>query len=244
MKKLSQILLRKKPIQAEFLPWKQKAFVSKSEGDRARGILAAAQQNVENTGASYRKSQQLLGKKGNDNAKVRSALSALSDAQLNLARTKVVAPSDGVISYAKADEGYYAAVGSKVMTFISTDAVWIEASYRENNLGNIKTGNPVDLVLDAAPGSVFEGSIVSVGYGVSFDNSVQGELPTAQKSTGWMREPQRFIVVIKLDESAHRLNLLREGGQADVITYTSNNFIMNALGKLWVRITSLLTYIS
>jgi len=237
-------LIAKEANTSRILAVEAKGVVSKSEGDRARGILAAAQQNVENTGASYRKSQQLLGKKGNDNAKVRSALSALSDAQLNLARTKVVAPSDGVISYAKADVGYYAAVGSKVMTFISTDAVWIEASYRENNLGNIRSGNPVDLVLDAAPGSVFEGSIVSVGYGVSFDNSVQGELPTAQKSTGWMREPQLFIVVIKLDENAHRLNLLREGGQADVITYTSNNFIMNGLGKLWVRITSLLTYIS
>ncbi|MGB0937042.1 MAG: HlyD family secretion protein [Colwellia sp.] len=237
-------LIAKEANTSRILAVAAKGVVSKSEADRARGILAAAQQNVVNTEATYRKAQQLLGKEGKENAKVRNAISALSDAQLNLDRTIVVAPSDGVVSYAKADVGYYASVGSKVMTFISTDAVWIEASYRENNLGNIKQGDPVDIVLDAAPGSVYKGNIVSVGYGVSFDNSVQGELPTAQKSTGWMREPQRFIVVIKLDTSELKKNTLREGGQADVITYTSNNFVINALGKLWIHIKSILTYVS
>ncbi len=219
-----------------------KGVVSKAQGDQARGVLAAAQQNLLNTQASYEQAQKQLGQKGQANAKIQNALAALSQSQLNLARTKVTAPSDGVISYAKINVGHYAAVGSKVMTFIDSDYFWIEASYRENNLGNISTGDPVDIVLDSAPGDIFTGEVVSVGYGVSFDKSVPGELPTPQKSTGWMRSAQRFTVIIKFDANVNK-QLLREGGQADVMTYTGDNFILNTLAKVSIWITSKFAYL-
>lgn len=216
--------------------------ISKAQGDEARGILAGAQQNVINAQASYVKAQQLLGKQGSENTKIQSALTALSQAKLNLSRTKITAPSDGVISYSKINVGHYAAVGSKIMTFIDTDYFWIEASYRENNLGNIKKSDSVDIVLDSAPGDIFSGTIVSIGYGVSFDKSVQGELPTPAKTTGWMREAQRFTVIIKFNDGVAK-ELLREGGQADVITYTDNNVILNGLGKISIWLTSKLAYL-
>lgn len=236
-------LIAKEANTSRIIAVESKGVVSKSEGDRARGVLASAQQSLINAEANYEQAKQLLGKEGQNNPKIQNALSALSNAQLDLARTKVSAPSDGVISYAKVDVGYYAAVGSKIMTFISTEHVWIEASYRENNLGNMKKGDAVDIVLDSAPGQVFSGNIVSIGYGVSFDKSVPGELPTPQKSTGWMRDPQRFTVIIKLSDEVYGKNLLREGGQADVITYTSDNYIINSFGKLWIWLTSILTYV-
>ena len=216
--------------------------ISKAQGDEARGILAGAQQNVINAQASYEKAQQLLGKQGSENTKIQSALTALSQAKLNLNRTKISAPSDCVISYSKINVGHYAAVGSKIMTFIDTDYFWIEASYRENNLGNIKKDDTVDIVLDSAPGELFSGTIVSIGYGVSFDRSVQGELPTPAKTTGWMREAQRFTVIIKFNDGVAK-ELLREGGQADVITYTGNNFLLNGLGKISIWLTSKLAYL-
>lgn len=219
-----------------------KGVISKAEGDEARGVLASAEQTVLNAQASYEQAQKQLGKVGQNNAKIQNALAALSQSQLNLARTKVTAPSDGVISYSKINVGHYASVGSKIMTFIDSDYFWIEASYRENNLGNIKKDDPVDIVLDSAPGEIYTGKIISVGYGVSFDKSVAGELPTPEKSTGWMRSAQQFTVIIKFDNKAD-ITLLREGGQADVITYTGNNFIMNMLGKISIWFTSKLAYL-
>jgi multidrug resistance efflux pump len=216
--------------------------ISKAQGDEARGVLAGAQQNVLNTKASYEKAQQLLGKQGKGNTKIQNALTALSSAQLNLKRTKVFAPNDGVISYSKINVGHYAGIGSKIMTFIDTDYFWIEASYRENNLGNIKAGDPVDIVLDSSPGEIVTGTVVSIGYGVSFDNSVPGELPKPQKSVGWMREAQRFTVIIKFQSDINK-QLLREGGQASIITYTNSNFILNGLGKISIWLTSKLAYL-
>ncbi len=216
--------------------------VSKAQGDQARSALVGAQQNVLNAQASYEKAQQLLGKKGSENTKIQSALTVLSAAQLDLNRTKVSAPSDGVISYAKVNVGHYAAVGSKIMTFINTEYFWVEASYRENNLGNIKKGDAVDIVLDSSPGEIVTGTVVSIGYGVSFDKSVPGELPTPEKTTGWMREAQRFTVIIKFNSDVNK-SFLREGGQADIITYTGDNFILNGLGKISIWLTSKLAYL-
>lgn len=219
-----------------------KGVISKAEGDQARGVLASAEQTVLNAQASYEQAQSQLGKLGKSNAKIQNALAALSQSKLNLARTRVMAPSDGVISYAKLNVGHYAAVGSKIMTFIDSDYYWIEASYRENNLGNIKKDDPVDIVLDSAPGEIYTGTVISVGYGVSFDKSVAGELPTPERSTGWMRSAQQFTVIIKFDNKPSNM-LLREGGQADVITYTGDNFIMNTLGKISIWLTSKLAYL-
>ncbi len=242
LEKAKADLLAKEANANRLFEVEEKGVISKAQGDQARGILAGAQQNVLNAKASYEKAQRLLGKQGKDNAKINNALANLSDAQLNLSRTKITAPSDGVISYAKINAGHYAAIGSKIMTFIDTDYFWIEASYRENNLGNIKKGDPVDIVLDSSPGEITTGTVISIGYGVSFDKSVPGELPKPEKVTGWMREAQRFTVIIKFNDHVNK-NLLREGGQADIITYTGDNFIFNGLGKISIWLTSKLTYL-
>ncbi|WNC68037.1 HlyD family secretion protein [Thalassotalea nanhaiensis] len=220
----------------------KQGIISGFDGDRARGVLTQAELEVVNAQASYEEAQQKLGKQGENNPKLLSALAEVSTAQLNLDRTIIKAPNDGVISYAKVNVGYYAAQGSKIMTFISNQYVWIEASFRENSLGNLKSGDPVDIVLDSAPGQVFAGEVITIGFGVSFDKSQPGDLPTPEKPQGWMRDPQRFTTIIKFTDEPDK-RLLREGGQADVIAYTGDSFIFNTLGKIWVRITSFLTYL-
>ncbi|WNC73001.1 HlyD family secretion protein [Thalassotalea psychrophila] len=220
----------------------KQGIISGFDGDRARGVLTQAELEVVNAQASYEEAQQKLGKQGENNPKLLSALAEVSTARLNLDRTQLRAPSDGVVSYAKVNVGYYAAAGQKIMTFISNEMVWIEAGFRENSLGNLKSGDPVDIVLDSAPGQVFSGEVMTIGFGVSFDQSKPGELPTPEKPQGWMRDPQRFTTIIKFTDEPDK-RLLREGGQADVIAYTGDSFIFNSLGKIWVRITSFLTYL-
>jgi hypothetical protein len=61
-------------------------------------------------------------------------------------------------------------------------------------------------------------------------------------ASGWLRDPQRFPVVVRFDAAETR-GLLRVGGQADVIVYTGNHFILNTIGKLRIRLSSLLSYV-
>ena len=69
-----------------------------------------------------------------------------------------------------------------------------------------------------------------------------GELPTITESSGWLRDSQRFPVIIKFVDDASR-GLRRVGGQADVMIYTGDRTLLNALGWLWIRLMSVLSYV-
>ena len=73
----------------------------------------------------------------------------MTEAEANLRNTTVRVPSDGIITNLSVDIGHYAAAGAPIMTFISTKDIWVQADMRENSLGHIKQGNPVEIVLDS-----------------------------------------------------------------------------------------------
>ncbi len=221
---------------------KQQVF-SVSQGDKARAAVKASEAQLVSALAGLEKAKLALGKKGNQNPRIRSALAALKKAQLDLSRTTIVAPSLGGITNLQIDVGNYANAGTALMTFIEADNVWIQANLRENNISNIKPGNPVDIALDIAPGKVFSGTVSSVGFAVdSSTTGTAGELAKVEGKSGWLREAQRFPVIITFDDDTTR-GLRRLGGQADVLIYTSNNWIINPLGWVWIRALSWFSYV-
>ncbi len=216
---------------------------SVSEGDKARAAVKAAEAELVNAQAALDKAKQALGKKGKENPRLRAALAALKKAQLDLSRTTTVAPSLGGITNLQIDSGHYANAGTPVMTFIEADNVWIQADFRENSIANIKVGDSVDITLDVAPGRMFSGTVSSVGFAVdSSATGEAGELAKVSGRSGWLREAQRFPVIIKFDDDSSR-GLRRLGGQADVLVYTSGNWIINPLGWIWIRVLSWASYV-
>ena len=55
--------------------------------------------------------------------------------------------------------GQYVAPSTPAMTFIDTRGAWITVDLRENQLGNVRIGDLVGIVFDAAPGQVFDGKV-------------------------------------------------------------------------------------
>ncbi|NOQ46962.1 MAG: biotin/lipoyl-binding protein, partial [Desulfobulbaceae bacterium] len=208
---------------------------SMSRADDARSSIEAKKAKLASARSELEKAKSNLGNTGQDNARVRSALVALETAQLDLHRSSIRAPSDGVITNLTIDVGQYAGTGSPVMTFIASKFVWIQADMRENCLLNIKKNDPVELVLDAAPGRLFKGEVMSVGYGVSDSaGNTLGSLTTVQTTQGWLRQAQHLPVLIQFsDESAQGFR--RAGGQVNVIIYTGNRPFLNTLGRFWIR---------
>ena len=92
------------------------------------------------------------GGEGENNAKLKSATSAVNKAELDLKHTTTYASSAGVITDLRTDVGQYANAGNPLMTFISIHDIWIEAQFTENNLGHLKTGSVVEFVIDSLPG--------------------------------------------------------------------------------------------
>ena len=218
--------------------------VRRLEVAQATRIQARSQEKAAE--ADLRKAQEAAGESGDNNAQLRSAGSAIEKAELDLARTKVVAPGRGVVTDLRTDVGHFAQAGAAAMTLIAIHDLWINADLTENNLGNIDPGDEVAIVLDVLPGEVLKGRVRSVGAGVSSgqQQAPPGTLPTIQNSRDWLRQAQRFPVAIEFDPAeADRLGKVRPGGQAEVLVFTGDNFLMNLLGAGYIRLMSLLSYL-
>jgi multidrug resistance efflux pump len=217
--------------------------LSQADLDRTETSLAQALERLVSAEADLDKAKQQLGTTGPDNPQLRAAVVTLEQTQLDLAYTSIHAPSPCVIESFNVDVGYYGQSGQPLATFISTHDVWIQADMRENNIGNLEVGDEVEFALDIAPGSIFDGKVRSIGYGVSSGESInRGDLPTVSNSQGWLRDPQRFPVIISIEEK-EVLELIRSGGQADVIIYASSNPILNLIAWFQIRISSWLSYV-
>ena len=221
----------------------QKQIYSKARGDKARAAVKKAEAQLESAKAELEKAKQSLGVEGKDNPKVRSAIAKLKKAQIDLSRTTIIAPSHGGITNLKIDEGHFASIGAPLMTFIEVENVWVKANLRENSIANLKNGTPVDIILDSRPGKVFSGQVSSIGFAVSHEKGGEiGGLETIENSAGWLRDAQRFPVYIEFDDDSAR-GSLRLGGQADVEFYSTDNWLLNGLGWVWIRMLSLLSFI-
>jgi len=217
--------------------------LSQADWDQAETGLEQAIEKVASAEADLEKAKQQLGDSGADNAQVRVAIAALEQAQLDKAFSILQAPYNGVIESFNVDVGYYAQSGQPLATFVSARDVWIQANMRENNLARIEPGDNVEFILDVAPGKVFKAEVRSVGYGVDTGNNTNpGGLPTVEGQQGWLRDPQRFPVIIGLNDGEADM-YRRVGGQADVVVYTSRNTFFNAIAWTSLRIRSLLSYV-
>ena len=217
---------------------------SKGARDEARATRQSALAKEANAVAELNKAKELMGKRGEDSPRIRDALATLEQARIDLAETTLYAPSSGGITNLEVDVGHYAKKGVPVMTFVSFSKVWVEAYLRENSLGNIKPGDPVELLLDVAPGRVFKGTVVSIGYAVQQPSEGQvGRLVSVKGGGGWLRDAQRFPVAIRFDDE-EVVGYRYMGGQADVQIYTENsNVLLNGLGWFWIRFMSLMSYV-
>ena len=197
--------------------------------------------------ADLRKAQASLGAPGYANPKVRQAVAALEQARLNLRMTEVVAPASGVVTNLRLAPGQYVAPGQPLLSFLDSGPRWISADMRENQLGNVKPGQDVTIALDIKPGKLFRGKVHSVGWGVSQgDEAPTGQLASQPADQGWLRDPQRFPVrILVLPDEAREagVDVGRSGAQANVIIFANDGSIMNPIGRLWIKIVALLSYL-
>ncbi len=220
--------------------------LARTQGIRANADTAKSQADLSRGQAEVVRAQRRLGATGAQNAAVRQAMAALDQARLDLRNTTVVAPEDGVVTNLRLANGQFVNKGQPLLSFINSGPRWISAEMRENQLGNVKPGDPVMVVLDEQPGTVFEGTVDSIGWGIAQgDEAPTGQLPSVQAPTGWLREPQRFPVriLLKPTKSGDELAAGRSGAQANVMILTDQDSILNPIGWLWIRAVAWLSYL-
>jgi multidrug resistance efflux pump len=212
-----------------------RGITARAAVDTARANLAAAQASLSSAEAQLSQSRERLGPAGEDNPQVQTALAQREKAQIDLAHARVVAPVDGAITNTVLSVGEFVSAGKHVATVIDTASVWVVAQIPENALGRIQPGDPVDVVLDVAPGRIFKGVVESTSSGVDqvIAAGLQGDLPTPVSRRVWLRDVQRIPVridFVDLDPTV----AIRSGARASVTIYTADAGIVGSFARAWM----------
>jgi membrane fusion protein (multidrug efflux system) len=143
------------------------------------------------------------------NPQVAAARAALNTAKLDLERTTIRAPIDGVVTRRQVQVGQRVQVGAPLMTLVPTGQVYVDANFKEGQLRKVQVGQPVTLESDLYGGGVkFHGKVVGLSGGTG---SAFALIP-AQNATGnWIKVVQRLPVRVQLDPQELAQHPLRLG---------------------------------
>ncbi len=157
----------------------------------AQAALAAAQQQLAANRAW------VDGTTIESNPAVRNAAAALHAAYLTYVRTVIPAPVSGFVARRDVQLGERVSTGTPLMSVVPLNEVWVDANFKESQLGTMRVGQPVTLISDLYGSRVvFHGRVVGFGAGTGSAFSL---LP-AQNATGnWIKIVQRVPVRVALD---------------------------------------------
>src|SRR5207253_2464556 len=97
---------------------------------------------------------------------IAQAQAAVDKAKLDLERTDVRAPMDGVIENAdKLQVGQMAVLGLGMVSLVHSNAAWVEANFKEKEVGRMHAGQRASIVVDAYGGQKFPAHVQSIGAG-------------------------------------------------------------------------------
>ena len=157
----------------------------------------------------------------NDHPAVMAARAAVDAARRNLEKTTVVAPAAGIVSEVSSlNPGQMISAGGTVASLVETGTSWLEANFKETQLQNMHTGQPVDIEIDTFPGTKLHGAVASMGAATGAEFSL---IPPQNATGNWVKVVQRIPVRIEF-EDAGGLDL-RSGMSATVTVDTGKDLL-------------------
>ena len=182
---------------------------------RAQGALAASQSNLEE---AKRQREALNTKDGVYKADIEAKKSAIVVAQVNLAYTRIYAPSDGSIGERHVLPGQLVAPGTQMVDLVKSD-VWVQANFRETQLRNMRVGAPAEVRVDTFPNQVFHGKVAEISPA---SGSQFALLPPDNATGNFTKIVQRIPVKIVLLSGQSYMDQLRPGFSAIVTVHTGH----------------------
>jgi len=120
---------------------------------------------------------------------IAQAKAAVDKAKLDLSRTTIRAPMDGTVENAdNLQVGQMAAEGLGMMSIVHSNNAWVEANFKEKDVGRMVPGQRAEITVDAYPGIKFPAHVQSVGAGTGSEFSL---LPAQNANGNWVKVTQR-----------------------------------------------------
>ncbi|MFW2828925.1 HlyD family efflux transporter periplasmic adaptor subunit [Sphingomonas sp. ID0503] len=152
---------------------------------------------------------------------VMAALARLRSARLDLDRTVIRAPIDGVVTKRQVQVGQRVTQGTPIMSIVPLSQVYVDANFKERQLRRVKVGMPATVTAD-----IYGGDVVYHGRVAGFSGGTGSSLSLipAQNATGnWIKVVQRLPVRIELDPKELAEHPLRIGLSTEVEIDLSGN---------------------
>jgi len=148
---------------------------------------------------------------------IAQAQAAVDKARLDLSRTTIRAPMDGTIANAdKLQVGQMAVQGLGMLSLVHSSGAWVEANFKEKDVGKMLPGQPAEIEIDAYPGVDFKGHVESLGAGTGSEFAI---IPAQNANGNWVKVTQRVPVRIAFDGKPERPLI---AGLSSTVTVTLN----------------------
>lgn len=140
---------------------------------------------------------------------VRHAADQVRTAWLDNARTRIIAPVQGMVAQRSVQLGQRINPGTPLMTIIPLDKLWVEANFKENQIEGMKPGQKATITSDLYGSSVvYHGTVIEITAGTGGAFAL---LPAQNASGNWIKVIQRIPVRIALDPNELHDHPLRVG---------------------------------
>lgn len=173
--------------------------------DQAAAALASAQAGVAQAKANIEvlQAQRIEAARQADELKV-----AEEKAARDLSFTRITAPIDGLVANTNVQLGDLVSAGKRLMSIVPLDQVYVDANFKETQVGPLKIGDKATITVDALPGQVFQGTVSGIAGGTG---SVFSLLPADNATGNFTKIVQRVPVRIALAPEAIARHTLRPG---------------------------------
>jgi len=157
----------------------------------AHAALEQAQAQLASTRAEVERTQP------QSHPRVLSAEANLRNAWLAAARTRVLAPVSGYVVRRSVQPGQQVTSSTEMLAIVPVDSLWVNANFKENQLGKLRVGQPVSVSTDMYGSHVqYHGRVLGLNAGTG---SALAVLPAQNASGNWIKIVQRLPVRIGLD---------------------------------------------
>ncbi|HEX2449159.1 MAG TPA: HlyD family secretion protein [Methyloceanibacter sp.] len=177
-----------------------------------------AMQAYEDAKAEFTKAQDAKLTVTTPTVQLRSAAAQLDKATHDRVRTHVTAPGSGWVTNINLRPGSLVQAGTPAFALVENSNWWVDANFKETDLGRIKPGQPATIRLDMYPGAKLDGVVESISAGSGATFSV---LPPENATGNWVKVTQRFPVRIRITGTPDPEKPLRVGASADVTIDTT-----------------------
>ncbi|TAJ90351.1 HlyD family secretion protein [Reyranella sp.] len=157
----------------------------------ARQRISAAQEDLTRIEAALAGDPKI---RADDHPRVRQMMAAREEALLQLRRTMIESPLDGMVSK-RPVPGSYATAGVPAMVVVADTDLWIEANYKETELTRVRPGQKAAIHIDTYPDSQCSGTVSSIAQATGAEFAV---LPPQNASGNWVKVVQRIPVRVSV----------------------------------------------